>query len=128
MAATDLPDRTVVKAAAVELPTFATRNVNLASADFGAKVLACTDEFFANAQRMLRAAEPVFIVGKFDDHGKWMDGWETRRRRNGGHDDAVIRLGMPGIIKGLDIDHRTKERRVGKGCVSRCRSRWVQEK
>ncbi|AEC21543.1 allantoicase [Pusillimonas sp. T7-7] len=104
MAATDLPDGTVVNAAAVELPTFATRHVNLASADFGAKVLACTDEFFANAQRMLQAAEPVFIVGKFDDHGKWMDGWETRRRRNGGHDDAVIRLGMPGIIKGLDID------------------------
>ncbi|NYT84548.1 allantoicase [Pollutimonas harenae] len=104
MAATDPSDGTIINAAAAELPLFATRHANLASADFGAKVLDCTDEFFAKSERMLQASEPVFVVGKFDDHGKWMDGWETRRRRNGGHDTAVIRLGMPGIIKGLDID------------------------
>ncbi len=67
-------------------------------------MLSCSDEFFASAQRMLQDAEPVFIVGKFDDHGKWMDGWETRRRRNGGHDHALIELGLPGTIKGLDIN------------------------
>src|SRR5690606_24322274 len=95
MAASDPPVGTTVNATPVDLPAYATRYVNLASADFGAKVLASTDEFFAQAQRMLQAAEPVFIVGKFDDHGKWMDGWETRRRRNGGHDTALVRLGMP---------------------------------
>jgi allantoicase len=99
-----LPDGTIVNAPHSEPPPFATRHANLASADFGAKVLSCSDEFFASAQRMLQPSEPVFIVGKFDEHGKWMDGWETRRRRNGGHDQAVVRLGLPGAIRGLDID------------------------
>jgi len=104
MATSNLPVGTVVNAAPVDPPVFASRYANLASADFGAKVLSCSDEFFASAQRMLQSSEPVFIVGKFDDHGKWMDGWETQRRRNGGYDSAVIRLGLPGVIKGLDID------------------------
>jgi allantoicase len=104
MATPPLPVGTVVNAPFVDAPAFATRYVNLASADFGAKVLSCSDEFFASADRMLQSSEPVFIVGKFDDNGKWMDGWETKRRRNGGHDTAVIRLGLPGVIKGLDID------------------------
>ncbi|GAB2903932.1 allantoicase [Paralcaligenes ginsengisoli] len=104
MATPNLPAGTIVNAPFVEPPAFATRYANLASADFGAKTLSCSDEFFAAADRMLQSSEPVFIVGKFDDHGKWMDGWETRRRRNGGHDSAVIRLGLPGAVKGLDID------------------------
>lgn len=104
MAAGNLPVGTIVNAAPVELPAFARRYVNLASADLGAKVLACSDEFFAPAGRMLAASEPIFAAGKFDDHGKWMDGWETRRKRSAGHDTAIIRLGMPGVVKGLDID------------------------
>src|SRR5690606_41790966 len=51
----------------------------------------CSDEFLASADRMLQSSEPVFVVGKFDHHGKWMDGWETRRKRGPGHDTAVIR-------------------------------------
>jgi allantoicase len=95
---------TVLNAAVVELPDFAKQHANLASADFGAKVLDCSDQFFAEADRMLQSSAPIFVVGKFDDHGKWMDGWETRRKRHGGYDFAVIRLGMPGMIKGVDID------------------------
>ena len=53
---------------------------------------------------MLEPQDPVFIPGKFDDNGKWMDGWETRRRRNGGYDHAIVKLGLIGIIKGIDID------------------------
>ena len=104
MASSNLPVGTVIDAPAVDLPAFATRHPNLASESLGAQVLSCSDEFFASAQRMLQDAEPVFIVGKFDDHGKWMDGWETRRRRNGGHDHAIVKLGLPGTIKGLDIN------------------------
>src|SRR5690606_16101465 len=104
MAAPNLPVGTAVNAPVVELPWFATRHANLASADFGAEVIDCSDEWFAAANRMLAASEPVFIVGKFDDNGKWMDGWETKRRRQGGHDYAVVRLGLPGVVKGLDID------------------------
>ncbi len=104
MAAPNLPAGTVLNAPSVELPAFATRHANLASADFGATVVSCSDEWFAAANRMLQASEPVFVVGKFDDHGKWMDGWETRRKRHAGHDHAVVRLGLPGVIKGVDID------------------------
>lgn len=89
---------------AVELPAFATRHVNLANADLGARVLSCTDDFFAAAERMLQASDPVFVVGQYDANGKWMDGWETRRRRHGGHDHAVVRLGLPGVVRGVDID------------------------
>lgn len=104
MSQSHLPDGHVVQADAVELPEFASRFANLAAADFGAQVLSCSDEWFAAAQRMLQSAPPVFIVGKFDDHGKWMDGWETRRKRFEGYDHAVVRLGLPGVIKGVDID------------------------
>ncbi len=104
MATPNLPVGTVVDAPVVELPAFATRHPNLAAAGLGARIVSCTDEFFAAAERMLQESSPVFIVGKFDDHGKWMDGWETQRRRNGGHDQAVIALGLAGTIKGVDID------------------------
>jgi len=89
-----------------ELPDFARTCINLAQPRLGAEVTAVTDEFFAHRARMLDPKPAVFIADKYDDHGKWMDGWETRRRRGGGHDHAVIRLGVPGIIKGFDIDTR----------------------
>ncbi len=53
---------------------------------------------------MLQDAPAIFIDDKFDDHGKWMDGWESRRRRDGGHDWCLIKLGVTGHIYGADID------------------------
>ncbi len=55
---------------------------------------------------MIDPAEPVFIPGKYDDNGKWMDGWESRRKRVPGHDWAIVRLGAPGQIHGFEIDTR----------------------
>ncbi|HEU0196298.1 MAG TPA: allantoicase [Nevskiaceae bacterium] len=104
MATPNLPTGTVINAPVVDLPSFATRYPNLASERMGARIVSCTDEFFGACKRMVEDSEPVFIVGKFDDHGKWTDGWETRRRRNGGHDAAVVKLAMSGTIKGVDID------------------------
>src|SRR5262245_1017561 len=78
--------------------------VNLADDRLGSKVIAVTDEWFAAASRMLQATAPVWKEGVFDDNGKWMDGWESRRKRFEGYDYAVIRLGVPGSIKGVDID------------------------
>ena len=77
---------------------------NLADDRFGAEILFCTDDFFADASRMLSHTDPVWKEGVFDDNGKWMDGWESRRKRAEGYDFAIIRLGLPGTIKGLDID------------------------
>ncbi len=85
-------------------PDFVHRHVNLADARLGALALACTDDFFADRQRMLNPAPAQFIPGKYDLHGKWMDGWESRRRRGPGHDWCVVRLARPGLIFGLDLD------------------------
>ena len=62
--------------------------------------IACNDEFFAEKENLLRVAPAVWTEGEYTDRGKWMDGWETRRRRFGGASDwCVIRLGLPGVIR-----------------------------
>ncbi|TNE58989.1 MAG: allantoicase [Alphaproteobacteria bacterium] len=86
------------------LPDFAIHNINLASTRLGAETLSCSDDFFAPMHRMLKEEPPVFIADKYDDHGKWMDGWESRRRRGPGHDWCVMRLGVPGVVSGILVD------------------------
>ncbi|HXE74565.1 MAG TPA: allantoicase [Candidatus Xenobia bacterium] len=83
-----------------------TELVDLASERVGGVALAANDEFFAPKENLLRASAPVFIEDKYTDRGKWMDGWETRRRREPGHDWAIIRLGLPGVIRGVVVDTR----------------------
>lgn len=80
--------------------------VRLEQPRLGARVVAASDEFFGAKERLIEPREPVFIPDKYDEHGKWMDGWETRRRRTPGHDWCIVRLGMPGVVHGLDIDTR----------------------
>ena len=83
-----------------DAPDFTHRWINLADPRLGAVVVSASDEFFAPKERLIAAEAPVFIPGKYDDHGKWMDGWESRRKRTPGHDEAVIQLGAAGVIKG----------------------------
>ncbi len=78
--------------------------INVTSSDFGSKVIYCSDEFFADSCRMLQSNEAVFIEDKYDEHGKWMDGWETRRRRDGRNDFCYIRLGSKSVINEFNID------------------------
>jgi allantoicase len=78
--------------------------LDLASERLGGAVLFANDEFFALKENLLREASPVFIPDRYTDRGKWMDGWETRRRRTPGHDWCILRLGVPGAIHGVDID------------------------
>ena len=87
-------------------PDFATDAgaVNLASPRLGANVTEVSDEFFAPRERMLEDAPPVFYPDRYDEHGKWMDGWESRRRRIPGHDHCILRLEAQGIIDGVDIN------------------------
>jgi allantoicase len=82
----------------------AARHVNLADPRLGAAAIFATDEFFAPKERLLDPAPAQFIPGKYDDHGKWMDGWESRRKRVEGHDHCIVRLALPGVIAGVDID------------------------
>ena len=82
---------------------FTHRYINLAQPRIGAAVVCASDEFFASRERLIDPAPPVFRAEAYDEHGKWMDGWESRRRRDQGHDWCMVRL-CPGIIRGLDID------------------------
>jgi allantoicase len=85
-------------------PDFTRRYVNLADPRLGAQALESSDDFFAPMARMLNPEPAVFIPGKYDDHGKWMDGWETRRKRVSGYDWCIVKLARPGVIKGIDLD------------------------
>jgi allantoicase len=81
-----------------------TELVDLASARLGGTVLLANDDFFAPKENLLKPAAPIFLEGKFTDRGKWMDGWETRRRRVPGFDWCIVRLGLPGIVRGAIVD------------------------
>ncbi|MFN2501621.1 MAG: allantoicase [Pyrinomonadaceae bacterium] len=82
--------------------------IDLASEKLGGAVLFANDDFFAPKENLLKTAAPVWIEGKYTDFGKWMDGWETRRRRSPRldqtHDWCLVRLGTPGEIKGVVVD------------------------
>ena len=77
--------------------------IDLAAARLGAQTLECSDDFFAEMENLLKPAAPVFIDDKYTDRGKWMDGWESRRKRVLGHDWCVIKLGAKGIIHGMNV-------------------------
>jgi len=83
-----------------------TRLIDLASERLGGRAVVTNDEFFAGKENLLKPERPVFIDGKFTDRGKWMDGWETRRCRAWDHpgDWCIIRLGCPGVVRGVDVD------------------------
>jgi allantoicase len=77
--------------------------IDLASERVGGAVMAANDEFFASRENLVLAAEPVendaYVLT-----GKWMDGWETRRRRAPGHDWCIVRLGLRGVVRQLVVD------------------------
>jgi allantoicase len=85
------------------LPAF-TKLTDLAAAKFGGKALRCSDDFFAEKENLLKTGRGVFIADKYTERGKWMDGWESRRKRIEGNDWCIIRLGASGFIRGIDID------------------------
>jgi len=77
---------------------------DLACEAVGGAAIATNDEFFAEKENLLRA-HPAVWKDEYTDRGKWMDGWETRRRRDAGdHDWCIVRLGMPGLIRGIVVD------------------------
>ena len=91
-----------------------THLADLADRRLGAGVIAANDEFFAERENLLLPGRPVFDPERFGHKGKIMDGWETRRRRGASaghpwpagddHDWALIRLGTPGVVRGIVVD------------------------
>src|SRR5829696_3523910 len=78
--------------------------IDLAAERLGGAVLVANDEFFAPKEALLRPGDAEWRDGEYTDRGKWMDGWETRRRRSPGHDWCIVRLGIPGAIHGVVVD------------------------
>jgi allantoicase len=78
--------------------------IRLEQPRLGTRVVYASDDFFAPKERLIDAADPVWKEGVYDEHGKWMDGWESRRKRVPGYDHCIVRLGIPGVIRGFDID------------------------
>ncbi|MFD7701340.1 allantoicase [Streptomyces caelestis] len=91
-----------------------THLADLADRRLGAGVIAANDEFFAQRENLLLPGRAEFDPERFGHKGKIMDGWETRRRRgacadhpwpaDGDHDWALIRLGAPGVVRGIVVD------------------------
>jgi allantoicase len=78
--------------------------VDLAAERFGGAVLLANDEFFAPKEALLKPGPAEWREGEYTERGKWMDGWETRRRRDPGFDWCIVRLGLPGVVRGLVVD------------------------
>lgn len=87
-----------------DLPAWASGCIDLAQPRLGTRVIGSSDDFFASHDRLIDPAPPVFKPGIYDENGKWMDGWESRRKRGQGHDHCIIALGCPGRIRGVEID------------------------
>ncbi len=81
-----------------------TPGTDLASRWLGGSVIAASDESFGEKENLLNPAPAAFEPGHYGPSGEIVDGWETRRRRDPGHDWALIRLGAPGIITEVDVD------------------------
>jgi allantoicase len=93
-----VPDEGKVRVAFTEL-------IDLAAEKVGGRTLIANDEFFAPKENLLKPGRGVFIPDKYTEFGKWMDGWETRRKRVlPGHDWCILQLGLPGVVRGVDID------------------------
>ena len=80
--------------------------VDLAAERIGGQAVLTNDEFFAPASNLLRSEPAIFIEDKYTEQGKWMDGWESRRRRQLGNDWCIVQLGLPGRIHALLVDTR----------------------
>jgi allantoicase len=102
-----------------------TELIDLAAERLGGSVLWATDDFFAEKENLLKPAEAVFIDGKYTDRGKWMDGWESRRKRIYAessraypeHDFAILRLGLSGVIRGFVVDTAHFKGNYPKACA-----------
>ena len=77
---------------------------DLASRRLGGSVVFASDELFAEKENLIKPEPPAFDPAEFGNRGKVYDGWETRRRREPGHDHAIVRLGVPGVVRGVVVD------------------------
>jgi allantoicase len=78
--------------------------VDLLSDEVGGRALITSDDFFAEKENLTKPARAIWDAAAYTERGKWMDGWESRRKRVPGHDWCILKLGVPGRIRGVDLD------------------------
>ena len=78
--------------------------LDLAAARLGGTVVYATDDYFAAKENLLEPGSAVWKEHEYTDRGKWMDGWESRRKRTPGHDFAIVRLGARGVVRSVVVD------------------------
>jgi len=78
--------------------------VDLVAERIGGHVVYASDEFFADASNLLLHSPAEWREGEYTDRGKWMDGWESRRRRDPGNDFCLIALGAPGRVREITVE------------------------
>jgi allantoicase len=81
-----------------------TRLPDLASRRLGGSVVYANDELFAERENLIKPEPPAYSASTFGHKGQVYDGWETRRRREPGHDYALVRLGVAGVVRGVVVD------------------------
>lgn len=80
---------------------------DLAARPAGGAVLWANDDLFAEKENLIKPGSAEFRPATFGHKGQVYDGWETRRRRDlepDSHDAAIVRLGVPGIVRGVVVD------------------------
>jgi allantoicase len=91
--------------------------IDLASERLGSAVVSANDEFFGPKERLIAPDPPVWRESEYTEHGKWMDGWETRRRREAGYDWCIVRFGVPGILRAVDVETTHFKGNVPEACA-----------
>jgi allantoicase len=86
------------------MPDDFTRLPDLASRRLGGSVVHANDELFAERENLIKPEAPAYSTYTFGHKGQVYDGWETRRRREPGHDFAIVRLGVAGVVRGVVVD------------------------
>ncbi|TRW79852.1 allantoicase [Mycolicibacterium sp. 018/SC-01/001] len=77
---------------------------DLALRTLGGAVIWANDDLFAEKENLINPGPATYRPASFGHKGQIYDGWETRRRREPGHDQAIVRLGVPGVIRGVVVD------------------------
>ena len=80
---------------------------DLAARPAGGAVLWANDDLFAEKENLIKPGPAEHRPATFGHKGQVYDGWETRRRRGvtgDAHDSAIIRLGVPAVVRGVVVD------------------------
>jgi len=89
-----IPDWAAIEQPSEHAGDRAAGEIDLAAIERGALVIDASDMFFGSRNNLILPGPSRGMH----------DGWETRRRRGPGHDWCVVRLGVPGTVRRVEVD------------------------